>query len=67
MTCDGGRWLRRQALVLSQNNHTPVWYWLSCTLPDLSKWIQESNRLVAEAKANRPRQRPPSGKKRRGR
>lgn len=38
---------------MAQNNHTPVPFWLSVTLPDLGKWIKESNRIAAETKARR--------------
>lgn len=46
---DGGRWLRRQCLMLARNNNTPVGYWLSLTVPQLLHWIQANNELTAEA------------------
>lgn len=45
---DGGRWIRRQCLVLSQNYHTPVSFWLSETYAGLTRWIRDSNELVEE-------------------
>lgn len=58
MTGDGGAWLRKQCLIMAQNNHTPVSYWLSVPLLSLAKWIKASNGLVREqqeARKNRPK------------
>jgi hypothetical protein len=39
---DGGRWLRREVLSLSQMNGTPVDFWLSMPLRRLRGWIEDS-------------------------
>ena len=49
MTGDGGRWLRRQCLILARANATPVDYWLAEPLPALMQWIKVHNELAAEA------------------
>ncbi|HWP51643.1 MAG TPA: hypothetical protein VN626_08100 [Clostridia bacterium] len=38
---------------MAQTNNTPVPFWLSRPLRDLTAWIKESNSIVAEAKAQR--------------
>ncbi len=38
-------WLRMQCLIMSQNNHTPVGFWLSLPLTELRKWIAANNEL----------------------
>lgn len=58
MSGDGGQWLRRQCLVLSQNSHTPISYWLSVPLRELVAWIEASNRIVKETRELRERNRP---------
>jgi hypothetical protein len=45
---DGGKWLRRQCLVLAQTNNTPVPYWLSLTIPDFCAWLRASNQIQQE-------------------
>lgn len=35
-------------MVLSQNNYTPVSYWLSLPLAHLSRWIEANNELISE-------------------
>lgn len=47
---DGGEWLRRQSMILSQNNHTPIDFWLSLTLMELPLWIHTGNDIVEETK-----------------
>jgi len=42
---DGGSWLRRQCLILSQVNKTPANYWLSLPLSQLRGWIGDSNAI----------------------
>jgi electron transfer flavoprotein beta subunit len=50
---DGGKWLRRQCLIMAKTNNTPVPFWLSLPLSELIAWIRESNHIVAEAEAHR--------------
>ena len=38
---------------MAKTNQTPVSYWLSLSLPSLSKWIKVSNQLVKEARERR--------------
>lgn len=42
-------------MVLSQNNHTPVSYWLSLPLRELGGWIKANNELISEAKKRNER------------
>jgi len=35
-------------MILSQNYHSPISFWLSIPLKDLSAWIGDSNELVEE-------------------
>lgn len=57
MTGDGGRWLRRQCMVLSQNSYTPISFWLSVSLRELGKWIEASNQIVKETREQTERAR----------
>ena len=50
MTGDGGRWLRKQCLIMARNNNTPITYFLSCTFRELSAWVQTNNEIVRESK-----------------
>ena len=45
---DGGRWLRKQCLILARNNCTPVSDWLSMPLSELRLWIGANNEIEAE-------------------
>lgn len=40
---------------MAKNNSTSVFDWLSLPFADLSKWIGESNRIVADTNAQRAR------------
>lgn len=40
--------LRRECLVLAQNNHTDVFRWLDCPLWELGKWIEANNAVIEE-------------------
>lgn len=40
--------LRRTAMVLAQNNYTPVDYWLRLPLKELSEWVETNNRIIEE-------------------
>ena len=31
---------------MAQNNHTPVDFWLDCTLAELREWIDVNNEIV---------------------
>lgn len=33
---------------MAQNNHTPVNFWLGCTLGELRQWIEVNNRILEE-------------------
>lgn len=35
---------------MARNNSTPVTFFLSCTLPELSAWVQANNDLVRDEK-----------------
>lgn len=48
MTGDGGMWLRRQALLMAQENCTPAPYWLAMPLYQLQQWIEANNAIVAD-------------------
>ncbi len=50
MIGDGGTWLRRQCLLLAKVNNTPVPFWLSLPLCELSAWIRDSNWIVEKSK-----------------
>ena len=52
---DGGEWLRRQSMILSQNNHTPIDFWLSLDLMELPLWIHTGNEIVEESKKSNGR------------
>ena len=67
VTCDGGVWLRKQCLIMAQNNNTPVSYWAALPLSSLTKWIKASNLLVEEQRAKRPKKAPRPVVIRRGR
>ena len=67
VTCDGGAWLRKQCLIMAQNNNTPVSYWAALPLSSLTKWIKASNLLVEEQRAKRPKKAPRPVVIRRGR
>ncbi len=45
---DGGKWLRRQYLVMAANTYTPVQFWVSMPLVEFMDWITASNDLIAE-------------------
>lgn len=45
---DGGKWLRRQCLVMAQNTYTPVQFWLKMPLIEFMGWITASNELLEE-------------------
>jgi hypothetical protein len=40
---DGGKWLRKQCLLMARNNSTPVPFWLSLPLQQLCLWIGANN------------------------
>lgn len=46
MAGDGGAWLREQSLVLAQNNHTGVPFWLDLPLCAWAGWIRANNNVV---------------------
>jgi len=50
---DGGKWLRKNALILAKNNYTPASFWLSIPLSQLHDWITTNNAIIEEAKAAR--------------
>ncbi len=43
-----GQWLRKQTLILAQNNHTSASFWLSVRLVDLRLWIAANNEIIEE-------------------
>ncbi len=43
---DGGRWLRKTVMTLSQNTYTSIDFWLSLPLSRLSGWIDTNNEIV---------------------
>ena len=47
----GGQELRRQCLILSQNNHTPVSFWMELPFLELREWRRANNAVVEEAAA----------------
>lgn len=51
MTNDGGRWLRRQCLLMSRTNHTPIGTWLDMPLTEFMDWIDSSNEIAKAAKS----------------
>lgn len=58
MICgDGGKWLRRQCLVLAQSGAAPVSYWMSIPLRELGQWIESHNELIKEQKKKREEER----------
>lgn len=58
MICgDGGKWLRRQCLILAQSGAAPVSYWESIPLWDLGEWIKAHNELVQEQRQKRDAER----------
>ena len=54
---DGGVWLRRQCLAMARTNNTPVDFWLSLRLGELSQWVKASNALIAEEMEKRKQKR----------
>jgi hypothetical protein len=40
----------RECFIMAQNSCTPVSYWLSVPLTELSRWIHVNNEIVAERK-----------------
>lgn len=55
VTDDGGDWLRRQCLILSEKWNTPVTVWLDMTLDELTDWIETNNALYEERRRKNPR------------
>lgn len=55
MAGDGGSWLRQQCLIMAQNSHTAVPYWLSLPLVELAAWIEDNNRIAAETPKQKKR------------
>lgn len=45
---DGGKWIRRQCLVMAQNTYTPVQFWVEMPLTELAEWIESNNDLIKE-------------------
>jgi hypothetical protein len=37
-------------MILSQNNHTPVDFWLRLPLGQLLQWIKDNNELIQSSK-----------------
>ena len=67
MAGDGGAWLREQSLILAQNNHTGVPFWLDLPLWEWPGWIRANNNAVRrKEQAETPRrpvgQPPPEGR-----
>lgn len=50
---DGGRWLRKQCLILARNNNTPAFEWLALPLVELGPWIMANNMIEAENEQRR--------------
>lgn len=44
-------------MILSENCHTPVSFWLKLPLSQLPLWIQDNNAIIRERIAERDRQR----------
>lgn len=40
--------MRKQCMVMSRNNYTPVQFWLSMPLVEFLGWIRTNNALQAE-------------------
>ena len=52
---DGGLWLRRQCLLLAQNNNTPATDWMALPLRALPHWIRANNEIIEERRRERER------------
>lgn len=50
ITGEDGLWLRKQFLILAQNNNTDVAYWASQSLIALRPWIKANNAVVEDRK-----------------
>lgn len=48
MTGDGGIWLRKQCLIMSQNGNGDAISWLNRPLCELGAWIEANNIIVEE-------------------
>lgn len=53
VTGDGGKWLRKQCLILARNNATPVGFWLALRLRELGSWIETNNEIIRDGRSKR--------------
>ncbi len=53
MTGDGGKWVRKQCLILARNNATPVGFWLALRLRELGSWIETNNEIIRDGRNKR--------------
>lgn len=45
---DGGLWLRQQYIIMSENTHTPIAFWVDMRLTEFRLWVDASNKLQNE-------------------
>ncbi len=50
VTGDGGKWLRKQCMILSRNNSTSIDFWISLQLRELGPWISTNNEIIREGR-----------------
>lgn len=49
-TEDIGEWVRQKCIDLSMTTHTPIFFYLSCTLEELALWTKSTENVIEKSK-----------------
>lgn len=53
MISDGGAWLRKNMLVMSRMNNSPIGDWLDMPLLEFAEWIEANNEISKMIKSEK--------------
>jgi hypothetical protein len=42
---DDGSWMREQFLIMAENTHTPIPFWMALPLKEFRRWIDAHNKV----------------------